>query len=125
MIRKKQPKIDREERRENALRPCRYLRYNWDELGLYFVDKGADKLAESQFRRAMWLNPFEPEFKVHLAECLYHRKEYAEATTLVNEALELQSDHQGARRLRQWIEERAAVGAALPAETQISHAAPQ
>lgn len=125
MIRKKQPKIDREERRENALRPCRYLGYNWDELGLYFVDKGADKLAESQFRLAMWLNPFEPEFKVHLAECLYHRKEYVEATTLVNEALELQSDHQGARRLRQWIEERAAIGAALPLETQINHAAPQ
>jgi tetratricopeptide (TPR) repeat protein len=111
MNRKTKPKIDREERRENALRPCKYLGYNWDELGLYFNDRGAGRLAESQFRRAVWLNPFEPEFKIHLAECLYRSKQYEEATKWVNQALEQQPDHQGAQNLKRWIAERAAIEA--------------
>jgi len=107
----KQHKIDREERRENALRPSRYLGYNHDELGLYFNDRGAEQLAEGQFRRAVWLNPFEPEFKVHLAECLYHRKQYDEATKWADEALQQQPDHRGAQNLKRWIAERAAIEA--------------
>ena len=111
MPRKAKPKIDREERRENALRPCKYLGYNWDELGLYFNDRGAEQLAEPQFRRAIWLNPFEPEFKVHLAECLYRRKQYAEAMNWVNEALLQKPDHTGAQNLKRWIVERGALDA--------------
>lgn len=102
-------KPDWEERRENALRPCAYLGYNWDELGLYFNDRGAGNLAEAQFRRAVWLNPFEPEFKVHLAECLYRSKRYDEAARWVDEALEQQPDNQGGQNLKRWIAERAAI----------------
>ncbi len=105
----KRRKIDREERRENALRPCRYLGYNWDELGLYFNDRGADQLAEAQFRRAVWLNPYEPEFKIHLAECLYHRKQYEEAAKWVDEALQQKPDHKGALNLKRWITECAVI----------------
>ena len=116
----KRRKIDREERRENALRPSRYLGYNWDELGLYFNDRGADQLAEAQFRRAVWLNPYEPEFKVHLAECLYRRKQYEEAAKWVDEAIRQKPDHEGAKNLKGWIAERAAIenrrtGVNLPA----------
>jgi Tfp pilus assembly protein PilF len=107
----KRQKIDREERRENILRPSPYLGYNRDDLGLYFNDRGAEHLAELQFRRAVWLNPYEVEFKVHLAECLYRRKKYAEAAQWADEALKQKPDHQGARNLRKWIEERAALEA--------------
>ena len=107
----KRRKIDREERRENVMRPSPYLGYDRDELGLYFNDRGAAHLAESQFRRAVWLNPYEPEFKVHLAECLYRRKQYVEAAKWVDEALKQKPEHQGARNLKQWIAERAAIEA--------------
>lgn len=105
---KKRHKPDREERIENVLRPCPYLGYDRDDLGLYFSDKGAFELAESQFRRAVWVNPFEPEFKVHLAECLYRRHEYAEAAKWVGEALDQSPSHEGGRRLQTWITERSA-----------------
>ena len=104
----KQRKIDREERRENILRPSSYLGYDRDELGLYFNDRGAPQLAESQFRRAVWLNPYEPDFKVHLAECLFHRKEYKEAAQWAREALAQKPDHRGAKLLLEWLEKRIA-----------------
>jgi tetratricopeptide (TPR) repeat protein len=107
----KHRKLDREERRENALRPSSYLGYDHDELGLYFNDRGASQLAESQFRRAVWLNPYEPDFKVHLAECLFHRKEYVEAAHWAREALAQKPDHHGAKRLLEWIENRIAAEA--------------
>jgi tetratricopeptide (TPR) repeat protein len=102
----KRQKMDREERRENALRPSSYLGYNRDTLGLYFNDRGAPQLAKSQFRRAIWLNPYEPDFKVHLAECLFHRKEYLEAAQWAREALAQKPDHHGAKLLLQWLENR-------------------
>lgn len=108
MKRNPKPKLDREERRENALRPSRYLGYNWDELGLYFNDRGAYHLAEPQFRRAVWLNPFEVEFKVHLAECLYRRQRYDESAKLVDEVLAIEHEHLAAGNLRKWIQERSA-----------------
>ncbi|MGD0139034.1 MAG: tetratricopeptide repeat protein [Tepidisphaeraceae bacterium] len=107
----KRRKIDREERRENVMRPSPYLGYDRDELGLYFNDRGAADLAESQFRRAVWLNPYEPEFKVHLAECLYRRRQYVQAAKWADEALKQKPEHHGARHLKQWIQERAAMRA--------------
>ena len=107
----RRPKIDREERRENALRPSRYIGYNRDDLGLYFTARGAMDLAEAQFRRAIWLNPFEAEFKVHLAECLYRCKRYEEAGKWVDEALSQKPDNQNAQNLKRWIVERAAIEA--------------
>ena len=62
---------DQNERRENALRPSRYLGYDRDALGIYLCSREAYEIAETQFRRAIWLNPFEPAFKKHLEYCLY------------------------------------------------------
>ena len=104
MPRKPRPKIDREERRENALRPCRYLGYNWDDLGLYFIDREALRTAEAQFRRAVWLNPYEPEFKLHLAGCLFQQKRNEEAREWAVQAIEMVPDRQDARELLRLID---------------------
>jgi tetratricopeptide (TPR) repeat protein len=62
---------DINERREEALRPNPYLVYDRDKLGLHLLSQGAYKIAVSQFRRAAWLNPYEPASKEHLAFCLF------------------------------------------------------
>jgi len=82
----KTKKPSREERRENALRPCAFLGYDRDKLAVYLIERGAYALAEAQLRRAVWLNPFEPAFKVHLAWCLYRQERYAEAQDWATQA---------------------------------------
>lgn len=100
--------IDRDERRENALRPCKYLGYNWDDLGLYFIDREAPHTAEAQFRRAIWLNPFEPEFKLHLAGCLFQQKRNTEARDLVVQAMQVLPEREDAKQLLRLIDARLA-----------------
>jgi tetratricopeptide (TPR) repeat protein len=78
-------KLSPEERRENALRPCPYLGYDRDSLGVYLLSREAYEIAESQFRRAIWLNPFEPRFKAHLAWCLYKQGRQCEAMARLTE----------------------------------------
>ena len=78
-------KKDINNRREEALRPSRYLGYDRDELGMYLLSRGAYKIAESQFRRAVWLNPFENCFVLHLAWCLYKQGRYKEAKKYIEE----------------------------------------
>jgi len=77
--REAQNNTGKEERRENALRPCPYLGYDRDELGMYLLSRGAFEIAESLFRRAVWLNPYEYRFVMHLAWCLYKQRHYKEA----------------------------------------------
>ena len=98
-------KPDRVERRENALRPSHYLGYDRDGLGVYLVNRHAHDLAEPQFRRAIWLNPFEPQFKEHLAFCLYKQGRYAEAKEWILKSLE-QKEDPNARDVLRKIEER-------------------
>ena len=76
---KGRPARDRAERREDALRPCRFLGYDRDALAVYLLSREAYEIAEIQFRRAIWLNPFEPRFKGHLAWCLHKQGRHAEA----------------------------------------------
>ena len=78
-------KKDKNERREELLRPSRYLGYDRDELGMYLLSRGAYKIAESQFRRAVWLNPFEYRFVCHLAWCLYKQRCYKEAKNYIDQ----------------------------------------
>jgi tetratricopeptide (TPR) repeat protein len=66
-------------RREEALRPCCVLGYDRDALGLHLLKVEAYRLAESQFRRAVWLNPYENRFKEHLAVCLHRQGKTQEA----------------------------------------------
>lgn len=79
MSRGKRQTKDLNDRREEALRPNPYLGYDRDKLGLHLLSRGAYKIAESQFRRAVWLNPFEGRFVCHLAWCLYNQRRYKEA----------------------------------------------
>lgn len=77
--RRRKTRLSREERRENALRPDPRLGYDWDSVGLHLVSREAYGPAEVHLRRAVWLNPYEPVFKQHLAWCLFLEAKYAEA----------------------------------------------
>jgi Flp pilus assembly protein TadD len=92
MIRRHAPTLDQNERRENALRPSIHLGYDRDTLGMHLMSREAYWIAETQFRRAVWLNPYEPEFKNHLAWCLYKRGRFAEARLWGQEALDQKDD---------------------------------
>lgn len=65
--------------REEFLRPCSALGYDHDQIAMHLLARGALDVAGSEFRRAAWLNPGEPRFKVHLAWCLYRQNRLAEA----------------------------------------------
>jgi tetratricopeptide (TPR) repeat protein len=65
--------------REELLRPCPYLGYDHDRIGVHCLAKESFRVAELCFRRAMWLNPYEPWFVVHLAHTLFRQKRYEEA----------------------------------------------
>jgi Tfp pilus assembly protein PilF len=60
------------------------LGYVQDNMGVYFVSRRAWKFAEAQFRRAVYLNPFEPLFLAHLATCLYQMGRLKEAQKLAS-----------------------------------------
>jgi len=72
-------------RREDVLRPWPTLGYDWDALAMHLVSREAFEVAEEQLRRAVWLNPYEPRFKVHLAWCLCREKRYADARTWIEQ----------------------------------------
>jgi tetratricopeptide (TPR) repeat protein len=72
-------------RREETMRPWPTLGYDWDTLGMHLVSREAFRQAEAMLRRAVWLNPYEPRFKVHLAWCLCRENRYAEARTWIEQ----------------------------------------
>jgi len=57
------------------------------ELGMYLVSRGAYKIAESQFRRAIWLNHFVYRFVLHLAWCLYKQGRLDEAKAIQKKSI--------------------------------------
>jgi len=101
---RKKDKRSREERIEEILRPAPYLGYDRDSLARHLVSCGAYGIAESQFRRAVWLNPFEAAFKRHLAVCLQAQKRYAEARDWIMKALEQQPDDAESRKTLEMID---------------------
>jgi tetratricopeptide (TPR) repeat protein len=103
---RKKDNRSREERVEEILRPAPYLGYDRDCLARHLMACGALRIAESQFRRAVWLNPFEAEFKQHLALCLYEQEQYAEARDWITKSLEQEPDDAQSRRILTMIEER-------------------
>ncbi len=78
--------------REEALRPSRFLGFNHDQLGLYLLTREAYEIAESEFRRAIWLNPYEPSFPAHLAWCLYKQDKLAEAREWIEKVRSVKPD---------------------------------
>ena len=97
-------KKDKGERREEALRPEAHLGYDRDHLAMYLMEREAYPIAESQFRRAIWLNPFEPRFKAHLAWCLYKQGKHAAAREWIRKALEQTPDNQHCKDIEELIE---------------------
>jgi len=61
-------------------------------------------VAESELRRAVWLNPFEWHFKYHLASCLFREKKYAEARDLMQQVMQDHADESCCRELVHSIE---------------------
>jgi len=98
------PHLD--EIREESMRPSRFLGYDRDSLGLYALQKEMFRVAESQFRRAAYLNPFEARFKQHLAWALYKQGKYADAKLSILEALEQRPDDKDSRHILFKIEEK-------------------
>ena len=75
-------------RRENAWRPNPYLGYNRNTLAVYLMERGACPIAESELRRAIWLNPYEPVFLANLAWCLHKQGRGDEARECLKQAIE-------------------------------------
>ena len=75
-------------RRENAWRPNRFLGYNHNTLAMHLLERGAYPIAESELRRAVWLNPYEPAFMANLAWCLHRMGRGEEAQECFKQAEE-------------------------------------
>lgn len=91
---------DRQIIREELLRPSHYLGYDRDEMGCYFLGREAFELAESQFHRAVWLNPCELRFKVHWALSLIKLNRRRDARNALSEVLG--QNPNGASAIRLW-----------------------
>ena len=97
---------DKDELREEALRPSLWLGYDRDSVAVHLVSREAYEIAESQLRRAIYLNPYERRFKRHLAWCLYKMGRYTEAKEWAEKALAQAPDAPDARRLLEVIARR-------------------
>jgi len=64
------------------------LGYDWDSIAMHLVSREAFEVAESQLRRAVWLNRYEARSKFHLGWCLFREKKYPEAKKWILCALE-------------------------------------
>jgi Flp pilus assembly protein TadD len=86
-------------RREEAFRPNRILGYNHNTLAMYLIERGAYTIAESELRRAIWLNPYEPAFMANLAWCLHKQKRDDEALQCQKNAMEQNPDNKQVRQV--------------------------
>jgi hypothetical protein len=93
--------------REELLRPSSYLGYDRDQLGAHLMSRHAVELAELQFRRAAWLNPFEPVFRLHWAMALITLKRTVQAHEIVRELIARDPQNEAALALwrRYWPEQ--------------------
>jgi Flp pilus assembly protein TadD len=98
------PKLTEEA--EERLRPSRYLGYDRDRLGIALLRREMFEAAESQFRRAAYLNPYEAAFRQHLAWCLFRMDRLEEAYTEIEEALRMNPDDPDAPVAREKILEK-------------------
>ncbi|HEY9594005.1 MAG TPA: hypothetical protein VHE79_05985 [Spirochaetia bacterium] len=95
-----------DELKEEQMRPSRVLGYDRDSIGLYALQRGMLEVAESQFSRAVYLNPFEARFKQHLAWALYKLERYAEAKRCIVEALGQSPDDEDSRYILRKVDEK-------------------
>lgn len=90
------------------LRPNPYLGYAEDNIGAHLLECEAYETAERFFRQAVWVNPYEPQFRVHLARSLYDQRRYPEALNVLREVLASQPEFGPAIRLLERCEHDAA-----------------
>ena len=95
-----------DERKEERMRPSRFLGYDRDSLGMYALSREMFGVAESQFHRAAHLNPYEPAFKQHLAWCLYKQGKYAEAKEWIEKALHQKPDDMDSRHILRRVQDK-------------------
>jgi len=86
--------------REELLRPCPYIGFDHDRIGVHCLSREAYGIAEQSFRRAIWLNPYEPGFHLHLAYALIRQKRHEEALGVLDELREKRPDFVQVRELR-------------------------
>ena len=91
---------------EDRLRPNRFLGYDRDHLGVALLRREMFEAAEWQFQRAVYLNPYEAGFKLHLAWCLYKTGEFDKALGVVEEAMKQKPDDPDAPLIREKILEK-------------------
>ncbi len=89
--------------REELLRPCPYLGYDHDRIGVHCLGKDAPAIAEKSFLRAIWLNPYEPRFVLHLAHARFRLKRYQEAVEILDDLNSKWPDFKQGEELRATI----------------------
>ena len=67
------------------------IEFPWQETGLY------------SFRRAIWLNPYEPRFVLHLAHALFHQKRHEEALEVLKDLALKWPEYEKGKELRHTI----------------------
>lgn len=83
----------RERLLEDGMRPSPFLGYSENRIGIHLLEKDATELAIEQFRRAIWLNPYEPLFAVHLAVALIRLKKEGDAKKIIQAVLKVCPQH--------------------------------
>jgi len=89
--------------REELLRPCPYLGFDHDRIGVHCLSRGAYGIAEQSFRRAIWRNPYKPGFHLHLAHALFRQKRLEEALEVLDELVKKWPDFSRGKELRETI----------------------
>jgi hypothetical protein len=99
-------KFQMTEEKENLMRPSKVLGYDRDNIGIACLEREMFEVAISQFKRAIYLNPYEVRFKKHLAWCYYKYEKYTEAMQAVLAALEQKPDDKETAEIKKHIEEK-------------------
>jgi Flp pilus assembly protein TadD len=99
---------------EERHRPSQFLGYDHDSLGAHLLAIGALEAAESELRRAAWLNPYESRFRLHLGWCLLRVGKLREAGELASKLLHSRPSDPESRRLLSIIREKARAAREAP-----------
>ena len=91
--------------KEEHMHPSQCLGYDHDSIAVHLIKIRAYDIAEAELRRAVYLNPYESSFRVHLALCLWKLKKNQEAEDLVVEIFEEEPDNAKAKEILEILKE--------------------
>ena len=91
--------------KEEHMRPSQCLGYDHEAIAVHLIKISAYEIAEAELRRAVYLNPYENRFKVHLAMCLWKLKKTEEAEDLVVKVLEKEPENAKAKEILEILKE--------------------